>query len=248
MADNREVAHMKVRLHCFAHAGAGSSAFRRWNRYTGGEAETISWPLPGRDRRAGEPRVTTREALLADLRPLFEQVADAPEVPYVLYGHSLGGAVAYTVAHALQEAGLPRPALLAIGACPPPDTPAVLASCAELPDAELLRVLDGFGAAPPGAEPGDLWHRCVLPVLRDDLRLALALRGAAAGRVAVPLLAVSGAEDRLASAATLAGWSRWTSDRTVQRTLPGGHFFVRDRELPRLLGRGARVVLRARTG
>ncbi len=257
---------MAVRLHCFAHAGAGDSAFRRWSRAAraagaigsagaagaagavGSGVEAVSWPLPGRDRRRREPRITTRAELLADLKPLFEQVAAEPAVPYVLYGHSLGGTVAYTVARALQEAGLPQPALVAIGACPPPDAPAALAAAADLPDAELLQVLDRHGAAPPGVEPGDLWHRLVLPVLRDDLRLALDLRTTAEGRLAVPLLAVNGTEDRLADAAALAGWQRWTTGRLVQRTLPGGHFFVRGRELPRLLGRAARIVARAQPG
>ncbi|MHC6630485.1 thioesterase II family protein [Streptomyces globosus] len=237
---------MAVRLHCFAHAGAGDSAFRRWSRSTGSGVDTIAWPLPGRDRRRREPRVTTREALLADLGPLFEHIADEPGVPYVLYGHSLGATIAYTVARALRQTGLPQPALLAVGACPPPGTPAVLAAAAELPDAELLAVLDRYGAAPPDARPGDVWHRHVMPVLRDDLRLALALRAAADGPVDVPLLAVGGADDRLADADALAAWGDWTTGRFVQRTLPGGHFFVRDRELPRLLGRAARVVRRGR--
>ncbi|MEU3771820.1 thioesterase domain-containing protein [Streptomyces sp. NPDC032472] len=236
--------HTAVRLHCFAHAGAGDSAFRRWKRAVGSGVEAASWPLPGRDRRRREPRITTREELLADLKPLFEQVADEPEVPYVLYGHSRGGTVAYTVARALAEARLPQPALVAIGACPPPDAPAALAGAAGLPDAEFLAVLERYGAAPPGAEPGDLWHRMVLPVLRDDLRLALDLRTAADGPLAVPLLAVNGSEDRIADAAALAGWQRWTTGRVVRRTLPGGHFFVRGPELPRLLGRAARTAAR----
>ncbi|MCY0935097.1 thioesterase II family protein [Streptomyces sp. H34-S4] len=236
---------MGVRLHCFAHAGAGTSAFRRWSQTTGTGVEAFSWPLPGRDRRRREARFTTREALLADLKPLFEQVADEPGVPYVLYGHSLGGTVAYTVAHALQEAGLPQPALLAIGACPPPDAPAALTGAAGLPDTELLRVLEHYGAAPPAVEPGDLWHRTVLPVLRDDLALAMDLRRAAEGRLTVPLLAVNGTEDLLADAEALAGWGRWTTGRLVRRALPGGHFFVRGPELPRLLGRAARIVARS---
>lgn len=238
---------MEVRLHCFAHAGAGASAFRRWSTSAGNGVEVLAWPLPGRDRRRREARITTRDGLLADLKPLFDQVADEPGVPYVLYGHSLGGLVAYTVARALEEAGLPQPALLAIGACPTPGAPAALAGAAELPDTELVRVMECFGAAPAGVTPGDLWHRCVLPVLRDDLRLALALRNAADAKLTVPVLAVNGTEDLLADARALDEWGGWTTGRLVRRTLPGDHFFVRDPQLPRLLGRAARIVLRRNT-
>ncbi|MFD6113939.1 thioesterase II family protein [Streptomyces yangpuensis] len=245
-----------VRLHCFAHAGAGVSSFHRWNTAAGRGVRTTPWLLPGRDQRRREPRLTGHDELLADLKPLFEQIADEPEAPYVLYGHSLGAMVALTVAQAVLERGLTPPALLAVGACPPPDSPAPLAGAAELTDAELLRVLDAFDALPPGVRPGDVWFRVVFPVLRADLRLAATLRTAATGPTApgplpVPLLAVAGSEDPLAGPAATAGWDHWTTGPFVRRTVPGDHFFVRGGELPRMLGRAARIVLRGhrdRTG
>ncbi|MFE1250329.1 thioesterase II family protein [Streptomyces sp. NPDC058766] len=232
-----------VSLHCFAHAGAGVSAFHGWPARLG--PGTAPWPhlLPGRDRRRREPRVTTREALLADLFDGFR----APSGPYVLYGHSLGALVAYTLARALHEAGLPAPALLAVGACPPPDAASALAdACRESPD-RLLDLLDSLGVVPEGAHPGGLWHRAVLPVLRDDLTLADSLRRAArapvaGGPFAVPLLAVAGDGDPLAPPAAMAGWARWTAGPVVRRTVAGDHFFVRGHALPRLLGRACRVV------
>ncbi|MFF3216047.1 thioesterase II family protein [Streptomyces sp. NPDC002886] len=238
-----------VRLHCFAHAGAGVSSFYRWDKAVGSGVKTTSWLLPGRDERRREPRLTGRDELLADLAPLFERIADEPGTPYILYGHSLGATVALTVTHALQEYGLPLPALLAVGASPPPDAPAALANCAELPDAELLRVLDRFDALPPGVRPGDVWFRSVVPVLRADLKLARNLRAAATaptapGPAPVPLLAVTGSKDPLVGAEAAEGWNRWTTGPFVRRTVPGGHFFVRGGELPRMLGRAARIVLR----
>lgn len=238
-----------VRLHCFAHAGAGVSSFYRWDKLAGSGVSTTPWLLPGRDERRREIRLTGRDELLADLKPLFEQIADEPGVPYILYGHSLGATVALTVAHAVREYGLAMPALLAVGASPPPDLPAALANSAELPDAELLRVLDRFDALPPGVEPGDVWFRSVFPVLRADLRLARSLRAAATaptapGPLPVPVLAVIGRDDPLVGAEAAAGWQRWTTGRLVRRTVPGGHFFVRGGELPRMLGQAARIVLR----
>ncbi|MGW1767287.1 thioesterase II family protein [Streptomyces sp. NPDC002073] len=236
-----------VRLHCFAHAGAGVSSFYRWDTRAGTGVKTTPWLLPGRDERRREIRVTGRDELLGDLKPLFEQIAEEPDTPYVLYGHSLGATIALTVAQTALEHGLPLPALLAVGASQPPDAPAVFADSAELPESELLRVLDRFDALPPGVRPGDVWFRSVFPVLRADLRLARNLRAAAAAHpvpVPVPLLAVGGREDPLVDAAALAGWSRWTTGPYVQRTVPGDHFFVRGGELPRILGRAARIVLR----
>jgi surfactin synthase thioesterase subunit len=247
---------MSVRVLCFAHAGAGVSAFQRWPKLLGPDVEIMPVLLPGRDGRRGEPRATSPDELLKDLLPVVEPLALTGE-PYLVYGHSLGGLIGCALVCSLRTQELPLPALLAIGALPPPDAPALLADCADLPDAELLRVLDAFGSVPPGTEPGDLWHRYALPVLRDDFRLADALRagaggegGGGAGGVAyggplpVPVLAVAGRDDPLAPPGAMAGWARWATGPFAQRTVPGGHFFVRDPELPRLIGRAARVVAR----
>ncbi|NEB20358.1 thioesterase II family protein, partial [Streptomyces coelicoflavus] len=152
---------------------------------------------------------------------------------------------------------------LAVGASPPPHFPTVPGVCEAPPaapsrdditDERLLRFAADLGAAPGDtlAAPGSLWHRTVLPVLRDDLLLAGALRTAALAEEArgtpfpVPVLAVDGQDDPLVGAAALDGWARWTDGRFVRRTVPGDHFFVRGPHAPRLIGRACRVVRRTR--
>ncbi|MFI7351928.1 thioesterase II family protein [Streptomyces sp. NPDC049936] len=237
-------------LFCLAHAGAGVSAFAHWPATTGPAVSVVPLLLPGRGARRRETRATTREQLLeALLGPLAEQITDGR--PYALYGHSLGGVVAHTLTRALLDLALPAPALLAVGASPPPH--AATPHHGELSDTDLLRFASDLDAAPHGplAAPGSLWYRTVLPVLRDDLLLATALRTAALADAAhrplpVPVLAVDGQDDPVAGAATLDGWARWTTGRFVRRTVPGGHFFVRGPHAPRLIGRACRVVRRTR--
>lgn len=239
-----------VRLYCFAHAGAGVSAFNGWARSIGPGVETVPVLLPGRERRRREPRLTGRAALLAEL---LDQVRPEPGQTFILYGHSLGAMVAHTLTQALHEQGRPLPALLALGACPPPDEPSELSDALGTVDDRLLRRLHAMGAVPETAGPDGYWHRAVLPVLRDDLRLAHALRDAArstagaGGRMPVPLLAVAGDRDPLAPPGVVAGWRRWSAGPVVTRTVGGDHFFVRGDALPRLIGRAGRVVRRLTT-
>ncbi|MFE7840552.1 thioesterase II family protein [Streptomyces sp. NPDC057474] len=239
---------MNVRLYCFAHAGAGVSSFGRWQQRSGPGVDIVPVLLPGRETRRGEPRLTGRDGLLGDLLgPLADAAADGP---YALYGHSLGGTVAYTLTRALLAAGLPGPELLAVGACPAPHT--LAPGGGDLTDEQLLRFVGDLGSAPGGplAETHSVWHRAVLPVLRDDLVLARALRAAAmdastGGPLPVPVLAVDGRDDPVAGPAALDGWRQWTTGRFVRRTVAGDHFFVRGREIPRLIGRACRVARRA---
>lgn len=237
----------RVRMYCIPHAGAGVSAFGHWPARLGSGVETVPVLLPGRDGRRRERRVTDRRTLLADL---LRTVGRPPAQPYVIYGHSLGALIAYTVTRAVQEAGLDPPALVAVGACPPPDAAAAFLDGSPLREDRLVALMTELGPVPEPAVPGGLWRRSTLPVLRDDLRLAAALRAAADKPLETPLLVVSGRADPLAPPHTMADWRHWTSGPVVERTLPGTHFFVRGPELPRLLGRACRVVRRVadRTG
>ncbi|MEV1027091.1 thioesterase domain-containing protein [Streptomyces sp. NPDC050264] len=239
---------MDVRLYCFGHAGAGVSSFGRWQQRCGPGIEVVPLPLPGRESRRREPRITDRDGLLHDM---LGRLADAAgQGPYALYGHSLGGLVAHTLTRALLDAGLPAPELLAIGACHAPHTLAPAVVRAGNGDAAMMDFVDAVGASPRGAlaDSGSVWHRTVLPVLKDDLALAHALRTAAVGEASrplpVPLLAVGGREDPLVDAAALDGWRGWTDGRLVRRTVPGDHFFHRGPHLPRLIGRACRVARR----
>lgn len=232
-----------VPVYCFAHAGAGVSAFHVWRQRPDPAMAIRPVLLPGREKRRHEPRLTEHRALIADVLRSIGPLPDPPR-PYILYGHSLGGLVAYSLARELADAGLPAPALVAVGACPPPDAGSVLADSAEASDTELVALLASFGAVPPGARPGGAWYRTALPVLRGDLRLARALRDAAIRPLGVPLLAVAGRRDPIAGPAVMAGWRDWTTQTFVRRELPGDHFFLRDRDLPRLLGRACRTLTR----
>ncbi|MGP4013531.1 thioesterase II family protein [Streptomyces sp. 4N124] len=239
-----------VTLYCFAHAGAGVSSFNRWPAPGGGGAEIVPLSLPGRESRRREARITTRDQLVADLLHVIAP-RGPDQGPFALYGHSLGGLVAYTLARVLADTGLPQPVFVALGATPPPDDPPALLHAADAPTPELLRLLADLGALPGPAAiaPGGVWHRAVLPVLRDDLRLAAALRAAAVdpltgGPLSVPLLVLGATGDRAVRPATLGGWQRWSTAPVVRRTVDGDHFFVRGHQAPKIVGRACRVARR----
>ncbi|MBX4179629.1 thioesterase II family protein [Streptomyces rochei] len=241
---DREAGTARITLTCLAHAGAGVASYRGWSAAVGPGIDVAALPLPGRDSRRREPRLTERAGLLADFLPTLLQTARRG--PYALYGHSMGALVGYTLTRALADSGLP-PLFLAVGACPPPHTTTVLADAADLPDEDLLPLLDEIGSLPPGASasPGGLWRRTFLPVLRDDLRLARSLRNAAldpvtGGPLDVPVLVFAGRDDPLAAPAALRHWQQWTTNLIELHTVAGGHFFASSSSLAQHVGRACR--------
>ncbi|WP_225102126.1 thioesterase II family protein [Streptomyces sp. CoH27] len=218
----------RLRLYCFHHAGAGSLAFGPWQDLLGPRVEVVPVLLPGRDARFSEPRITDLNALHRELRTVVDHPADRP---YALYGHSMGGLIAHHVAAHWRRFAAAPPRLTVIGASQPPDAVVPILD-SDVPPEEALLELVGHSSA--RTLPRSALRRYVLPVLRDDLALARVLR-AAARPVDVPVLAVSGDTDPLADARTMAGWARWTTGAFTRHTLPGDHYFVRDRTLTEFL-------------
>ncbi|MFD8480079.1 thioesterase II family protein [Kitasatospora sp. NPDC059673] len=224
------------RLICFHHAGAGVSAFARWQSALGTAAEVVPVLLPGRGLRIRERRITDPDRLISELDSLIGPLLDRP---FAFYGHSLGGLVAHTCAAALQRAGGPLPQLVAVGAVLPPHLRSPVLAAATLPDDELLHRLVDHGVLPPGAidpEETGMWRRRVLPALRDDLQLGEALCRAADGQTLNSrLLALAGRTDPIASPGGIAQWARYAAAGFELRMVEGGHFFVRERTAPTLL-------------
>ncbi|MFR9798060.1 thioesterase II family protein [Streptomyces sp. MS06] len=227
--------HARPRLFCFHHAGAGVSSFARWQGVFGERREVVPVLLPGRDARAAEPRITDPGQLMAEL---LDSVGPLLDRPYALYGHSLGALVAHTFAHAVAGLGLREPDLVVLGAALPLHLPSPLLPDPFPSDHELLCRLVAHGQLPRAALEEDedgVWHRRALPVIRDDLKLATTLRAAEGGPLHVPVLAVAGREDAVAPVCQVEHWRAYTTAGFALRTVAGGHFFVRDGRLPRLL-------------
>src|SRR2546430_788464 len=111
----RPAPQARVRLVCFAHAGASAAAF-------------ASWP----DTLSGEIEVgAVRKPPLADYRQLIEAltvavvayVSHTPTLPYALFGHSLGSLLAFGVARQLRQRHAKQPSCLLCASATAPQLP-----------------------------------------------------------------------------------------------------------------------------
>lgn len=229
----------RLRLVCCHPAGAGAACFASWRRRLPAHVELVPHELPGRGRRSGLPPLHDPAEAVADLTRALPRVLDDEAVPWAVYGHSLGGLLAHALALSRQRAGAPGPALVVVAAAAPPHLPSGLAERPPPSDRDLLARLVAAGGLPAeAADPCGRWARHVLPVLRDDLRLARALRAQAAvggALLRAPLLAVAGQGDRLAPHVVVRQWARYAAGPFRLRVVPGGHVFLREPALAAVL-------------
>ena len=92
----------RAQLVCFPHAGGTANFFRGWSRALPWDVDLLALQYPGREERFGEPCLTSIDALAGPAADALQRYAHAP---LVLFGHSLGAALAYEVAARLEARG-----------------------------------------------------------------------------------------------------------------------------------------------
>lgn len=209
----------RVRLLCFAHAGAAASAFRPWTELLPPWIELHAAQLPGREDRWGEPALTTMSGVVADLLPGLTALADRPTV---LFGHSLGATIAYEAACALGTA-----AHLVVSGKEPPHRHQ-RDSFHTAPDAELaaeIARLRGERPTSMAALGGDY----LLPILRADYAVNETYRPVVdRERLACPVTALTGVDDGELTSAHAHAWAAYTRADFRAVFVPGDHFHLFD--------------------
>lgn len=219
------------RLVCFPYAGGGTSVFWPWAEVLGRRVEVWFAQLPGRERRFGEPARTDMAAVADPLAAAVEELGS----PVTLFGHSMGGLIAFEVARRLGE----RVERLLVSASKAPRLP--LGHAPHLGgDDELVDWITRLGGVPAGVEPDML--ALLLPTLRADLTLVDGYLGAGSpSPVAVPVTAFAGTDDPLATVEQVSAWRDYTTAAFELVTRPGAHFYLNDDPSPILGAVSARA-------
>src|SRR5262245_28591722 len=84
----------KLRLFCFPYAGGAAHIFRGWSDYVPADVGLYSIQPPGRGTRFSEPPLRTLDALVSAVLADLVKLVD---LPFILFGHSLGGRVAFAI-------------------------------------------------------------------------------------------------------------------------------------------------------
>ncbi|MFJ5984620.1 thioesterase II family protein [Lentzea sp. NPDC092896] len=208
-----------LRVVCVPYAGGGASAFWDWPDLLGDAVELWSAVLPGRERRFGEPAVTDAALIAA---PLAEAIRREIRTPLVLFGHSMGGLLAFDVARRLGD----RVEHLFVSAAKAPH----LAFGGEphlLDDDGLLDWMTTLGGVPADLLAHEEMLGLLLPTLRADLTVCAGFHGVR-DVIDVPVTAFAATDDPLATVADVAAWQHHTVAGFDLVVRPGGHFYLKD--------------------
>ncbi|MFC8872079.1 thioesterase II family protein [Streptomyces sp. NPDC057148] len=218
----------RVRLVCFPHAGGNARLFHGWASRLPADVELLAVRYPGRQERMDEPCVETMDELAGRIS---EALAPLHDLPLVLFGHSMGAAVAYEVALRLEDpaADSAGPALLLLSgrAAPHVTRPTALHRAA---DDVLVAGVTRLGTLGGDAYAVPELRELLLPVLRADYRLIETYDRKRPPVLRAPMVAYLGDRDPGVTRPGVEAWSELTGGDFTVRSFPGDHFYLAPRE------------------
>jgi medium-chain acyl-[acyl-carrier-protein] hydrolase len=214
-----------LRLFCFPYAGGGGSLYMPWARQAPAGVEVCAVQPPGRESRLNE-RPYTRLAELVDAA--LEALQRYLDVPFAVFGHSMGALLAFEFARRARRAGGPAPIRLFVSGHRAPDLPRQHAAIAHLPDAEFVAEIRRRYAGVPAEilEQPELLA-LFLPCLRADMSAIELYRCEAEEPLDCPISAYGGRDDPEAGEAELGAWRAHTRAGFTLRRFAGSHFYLR---------------------
>lgn len=219
-----------LRLFCMPYSGASAMAYARWRRKVPQWLAIRPVELPGRGARHGEPFATD---ILALARGLANEIRSEAQQPYALFGHSLGGLLAFEMAHALRELNVPRPVALFVSATAAPARRDFSEFATAKSDAELIAKLRSLGGTPEEVLASRELLDLLLPVLRADFLLCGQYSYRQRPPLPMPIHVFGGRRDSI-SVDDLLAWQAETASSFSLDMHEGHHFFIHDNE-PKVL-------------
>lgn len=212
-----------LHLFCFPYAGGGASVFRPWIGLLPPGVELCPVQLPGRESRWAETPFTSLPELI---RTLAVEAGDMLRPPFALFGHSLGGIVAFELCRELRRMGRPGPERLFVSAVAAPHLPPRAAPLHRLPDVLFLNRLFLLKGIPKEVAEHPELMQLLLPTLRADVQIFETYTHVPEEPLDCPISAYSGRHDTRVTYEELVAWSCHTRGRFSFRIFPGDHFFL----------------------
>ena len=221
----RQIENPRLRLVCFPYAGSGPVVFRKWVNYLPDDIEVWGIRLPGRELRLREPAFT-------DLPTLIENLADElrpfMNVPFVIFGHSMGALISFELIRHWRENGGPMPKHLMVSGHRAPHRPPLNPPVHWADEQTFLNRIKNLGGTPEKFfSQGDL-VKLMLPTLRADFSVWESYAYSEQSPLDVPITVFGGRSDSEATERDFAAWEKHTNGAFDLHLFDGDHFYFQD--------------------
>ncbi|KPZ28613.1 thioesterase II family protein [Pseudomonas coronafaciens] len=213
---------VSLTLFCLPYSGASAMFYGPWRRKVPEWLNVRPLELPGRGMRMDEPLQTDIAQLTSELA---DEISAELDTPYALFGHSLGGLLAFELAHALRERGLPAPLALFASSTAGPVRRDVSEYVVAKTDEQLIARLRKLQGTSENVIANDELMQLMLPILRADFLLCGSFVYGEREPLSVPIHIFGGKQDSI-SVEELLDWQEETCTGFSLDMFEGHHFYL----------------------
>jgi|GEM_PF-2396815 len=212
----------------FYHAGGATHVYIPWLKKISTSIQGYIVELPGHGFRISQPCATNLNEILPSLISDIWDVAEGRK--FIIYGHSLGGLIAYELTrHFMIRGESFSPCALFVSGLAAPEI--VAARNAERPDPihfddeKLVGVLQKFSRTPAGLLENSSFRKHFLDIFRADWQILHNYKYLPGPKLPMPIHVFGGDTDVSTSPDDLNGWKSESESDVTITFLPGDHFF-----------------------
>ncbi|MCK4258245.1 MAG: thioesterase [Halanaerobiales bacterium] len=216
-----------MKLFCLPYAGGSAVVYYNWKKYIDSKIEICPVELAGRGKRI-------RSSYYSDFNEMVKDVYDnlkrhLNEMPYAIFGHSMGSWLAFELAHRIMEEGYENPCHLFFSARRAPQIYKDELNFQELSCEEIQHVLFELGGTPRELlENKDMLNQ-FLPILKSDFKVMSTYKYVEKKeKFPYSISILSGTEDKDISTSDLLAWKKHSQIGCKINKISGGHFFIND--------------------
>jgi surfactin synthase thioesterase subunit len=207
-------------------AGASSVMYLRWRNRLPSWVQLVPVELPGRGRRLHEAPESNLDTLAARL---CDELGTHLPARYSLFGHSMGGLLAYRLVQRLYVERRPLPVALLVSACAAPSRQDWKRYADKTTHASLVAELRKQNGTPDEVFKSPELLAMTLDLLSVDYQACASFRYQRLQPLPLPIHVFGGREDEIHSD-KLTAWQEESTVCTSVDWLDGGHFFLRRNE------------------
>lgn len=213
-------------LFCLPYAGGSSAIFSSWNRELNSQIRCVPIELSGRGRRFGDLFYANMEELVDDV---FNIVTTDYELnSYAVFGHSMGGIIAYELAKKIEKSGLKMPEKVFVSATHPP-IHNKSKKWSGLPDDEFMECLTSLGGIGLELLNNREFLDLYIPILKADFSVIENYQFNHKDRpISTDLVIFNATNDSYINREKLYDWATFTSKDVSFHEFDGNHFFINE--------------------
>ncbi|GHU25110.1 pyochelin biosynthetic protein PchC [Betaproteobacteria bacterium] len=217
---------VKTQLFLLAHAGGNATQYAYLLAALRQSIVLVPLDLPGHGERAGEALLHTVPEMVNDVtRAMRARLTQCPDLPYAIFGHSLGSLLGYLSAVTLAGENRPPVHLFVSSGCVPGQH-YVPGNFSQLSDEALWQASARyFGGISEEALACEELQHYFTPLLKADLMAVTCYKPATLHALEVPITAIYGETDVVAKE-DMEKWRRLCVSLFQCHCIQGGHFYL----------------------